>query len=178
MAETLFAGKPFRDMMELAKLALADPLAAKETFTITGEYGNVPHGHLGMERVGGFGSVDEVPPLAYEDLLIGAIRCVGTDYIDYCAANGVDVDAVRLEVEGTWDVRGMGIGLGLKVPAGVTAGWQAITVRATVRTDAPRDKVERATRIAWETNVAAASLASVPTRFEVTVEPVAAAVAR
>jgi hypothetical protein len=166
-----FAGKPFETMMDLAKIALANPKAAKETFTVTGEYGDVPHGHLGIERVGGFGSIDDVGPLAYEDLLIGAIRCVGTDYIDYCAANGVDVDAVRLEVEGVWDVRGLGIGLGLKVPAGVTAGWQSITVRANVRTNAPKDRVERANRIAWETNVAAASLAAVPTRFEVTVEP-------
>jgi uncharacterized OsmC-like protein len=167
-----FAGKPFETMMELAKLALADPVAARETFTVSAEYGNVPHGHLEMERTGGFGSIDEVGPLAYEDLLIGAIRCVGTDYLDYMAANGAEVDAVRLEVEGVWDVRGMGVGLGLKVPPGVTAGWQSITVRSRVRTDAPKDKVERANRIAWETNVAAASLASVPTRFEVTVEPV------
>lgn len=42
-----------------------------------------------------------------------------------------------------------------------------------MRTDAPKDKVERANRIAWQTNVAAASLAAVPTRFEVTVEPLA-----
>lgn len=172
MSQT-FAGKPFETMMDLAKLALADPQAAKETFTVSGEYGNVAHGHLDMERTGGFGSLDEVGPLAYEDLLIGAIRCVGTDYIDYAAANGVEVDAVRLEVEGRWDVRGMGIGLGLKVPAGVTAGWQGVTVRARVRTSASQAQVERATRIAWETNVAAASLASVPTAFEVTVEPLA-----
>ena len=166
-----FAGKPFETMLDLAKIALADPAAAKETFTVTGEYGNVAHGHLQIERTGGFGSIDEVGPLAYEDLLIGAIRCVGTDYLDYMAANGVDVDAVRLEVEGVWDVRGMGIGLGLKVPSGITPGWQSITVRANVRTNSPKDKVERANRIAWQTNVAAASLASVPTRFEVTVEP-------
>jgi uncharacterized OsmC-like protein len=166
-----FAGKPFETMLDLAKIALANPAAARETFTVSAEYGNVPHGHLGIERTGGFGSIDEVGPLAYEDLLIGAIRCVGTDYLDYMAANGVEVDAVQLEVEGVWDVRGMGIGLGLKVPAGVTAGWQSITVRSRVRTQASKDKVERANRIAWETNVAAASLASVPTRFEVTVEP-------
>lgn len=168
-----FAGKEFETMQELAALALADPAAAKETFTVAGEYGNVPHGHLEIGRTGGVGPIDEVGPLAYEDLLIGALRCVGTDYLDYCRANGVDVDAVRLEVEGTWDARGIGIGLGMKVPAGVTAGWQGIVVRARVRTDAPKDKVERANRIAWQTNVAAASLAAVPTRFEVTVEPLA-----
>ena len=166
-----FAGKPFASMLELARLALADPVAARETFTVSAEYGNVPHGHLDIERTGGIGSIDEVGPLAYEDLLIGALRCVGTDYLDYAAANGVEVDAVRLEVEGVWDVRGMGVGLGLKVPAGVTPGWQSITVHSRVRTDAPQDKVERANRVAWQTNVAAASLASVPTRFEVTVEP-------
>jgi uncharacterized OsmC-like protein len=177
MSQT-FAGKPFESMLELAQLALANPVAAKETFTVTGEYGNVPHGHLGIERTGGFGTIDEVGPLAYEDLIIGAVRCVGTDYLDYMAANGVEVDAVQLEVEATWDVRGMGIGLGLKVPPGLTAGWQGITVRARVRTDAPKDKVERANRIAWQTNVAAASLASVPTRFEVTVEPLAQMAAR
>ena len=170
MSQT-FAGKPFDTMLDLAKLALANPVAARETFTVSGEYGNVPHGHLGIERTGGFGTIDEGAPLAYEDLLIGAIRCVGSDYLEYAAAQGVDVDAVSLEVEGVWDVRGMGVGLGLKVPPGVTAGWQSITVRSRVRTDAPKDKVERANRIAWETNVAAASLASVPTRFEVTVEP-------
>lgn len=165
-----FAGKPFESMLELAQLALANPVAARETFTLSAEYGNVPHGHLAIERTGGIGSIDEVGPLAYEDLLIGAIRCVGTDYLDYMAANGVDVEAVRLEVEGVWDARGMGIGLGLKAPAGITPGWQSITVRANVRTNAPKDKVERANRIAWQTNVAAASLASVPTKFEVTVE--------
>jgi uncharacterized OsmC-like protein len=173
-----FAGKPFESMLELARLALADPAAARETFTVAGEYGNVPHGHLDIERTGGIGTIDEVGPLAYEDLLIGAIRCVGSDYLDYARANGVEVEAVRLEVEGTWDIRGVGIGLGLKVPAGVTAGWQSITVRSTVRTAAPKDKVERANRIAWETNVAAASLATVPTRFEVTVEAMARVAAR
>jgi len=173
-----FAGKPFETIAELAKLALANPAAARETFKVSAEYGNVPHGHLDIERTGGVGSIDEVGPLAYEDLLIGAIRCVGTDYLDYCAANGVDVDAVRLEVEGAWDVRGIAIGLGIKVPAGVTAGWQSITVRSRVRTNAAKDKVERANRIAWQTNVAAASLASVPTRFEVTVEPLVQVKAR
>ncbi len=165
-------GGPFNVLMDLAKLALANPAAAKETFTVSGEYGNVAHGHLDIERTGGFGTIDDVGPLAYEDLLIGAIRCVGTDYLDYMAANGVEVDAVRLEVVGTWDVRGMGIGLGLKVPPGLTPGWQSISVRSLVRTNAPQDKVERANRISWQTNVAAASLASVPMKFEVTVEPV------
>lgn len=173
-----FAGKPFESMLDLAKLALANPAAALETFTVSGEYGNVPHGHLGIKRTGGMGSIDAVGPLAYEDLLIGAIRCVGTDYLEYSAANGVEVDAVSLEVEGTWDVRGMGIGLGLKVPSGITAGWQGIVVRSRVRTGASRADVERANRICWEKNVAAASLASVPTTFEVTVEPLARVAAR
>ena len=172
-----FAGKEFETMQELAALALANPLAAKVTFRVAGEYGNVPHGHLEIERTGGIGSIDEVGPLAYEDLLIGALRCFGTDYLDYCRAHGVEVEAARLEVEGTWDARGIGIGLGLKVPPGVTAGWQSITVRSQVRTNAPKDKVERANRIAWETNVAAASLALSP-RFEVTVEPLARVAAR
>lgn len=165
-------------MADLARLALANPAAATETFTVAGEYGNVSHGHLEIERTGGMGSIDDVGVLAYEDLLIGAIRCVGTDYLEYCAANGVEVDAVRLEVQGTWDVRGIAIGLGLKVPSGVTPGWQSLTVRSRVRTNAPQPAVERANRIAWEKNVAAASLAAVPTRFEVTVEPLAQVAAR
>jgi uncharacterized OsmC-like protein len=170
-----FAGKPYDTIEELSRLAMADPQASQETFRVAGEYGNVPHGHLELERVAGFGDLEETGVMAYEDLLIGAIRCVGTDYLEYCKANGVEVDSVRLEVEGKWDVRGLGIALGMKVPAGVTPGWQQITVRSRVRTNASQAATERANRIAWEQNVAAASLASVPTRFEVTVEPMAVA---
>jgi uncharacterized OsmC-like protein len=173
-----FAGKPFGTMEELARLALADPEAAQETFTVSGEYGDVPHGHLRIERRSGFPGVEEIGVLAYEELLVAAVRCVGTDYLDYCRAHGVEVEAVRIEVEGRWDVRGMAVGLGLGAPPGVTPGWQQVTVRTRVRTAAPREAVERANRIAWETNVAAASLAAVPTRFEVTVEPPARAAVR
>jgi hypothetical protein len=165
-----FAGKPFETMEELTKLAFANPKAAVETFTVAGSYGSVAHGHLEIKREGGMGDVDKIGIMAYEDLLVGAIRCVGSDYVEYAARQGVPVDAVRLEVVGTWDVRGMGPVFGLKAPAGATRGWQGILVRATVRTGATRAQAEQATRFAWENNVAAASLSAVPTRYEVAVE--------
>jgi hypothetical protein len=114
-----FAGKPYDTIQDLARLALANPQASQETFRVAGEYGNVPHGHLELERVAGFGDLDETGVMAYEDLLIGAIRCVGTDYIEYAAAQGVEVDSVRLEVEGKWDVRGLALGFNMKVPSAV-----------------------------------------------------------
>jgi hypothetical protein len=166
-----FAGKNYETMEQLARLAFANPDQAVETFRVAGTYGNVPHGHLEIERQGGFGDVDRIGIMAYEDLLVGALRCVGSDYIEYAAKAGVNVDAVRLEIVGTWDVRGMGAAFGLKTPSKATVGWNEIRVRASARTDATRAQVEKAHRFVWDNNVAAASLASVPIRHEVAVEP-------
>lgn len=165
-----FAGKEFQSMEELARLAIANPDAAIETFRVAGNYGNVPHGHLEIERTGGLGPITKVGIMAYEDLLLGVIRCVGSDYIEYAKKAGVDVDSVRLEVTGTWDVRGMGLAFGLNVPPKATAGWNEITVRATIRTTATKAQADKAHNFAWSNNVAAASLAAVPTRHQVAVE--------
>lgn len=173
-----FAGKEFETMEDLARLAIANPDAAIETFRIVGNYGNVPHGHLEIERTGGLGPVNKVGIMAYEDLLLGVIRCVGSDYIEYAKKAGVDVDSVRLEVTGTWDVRGMGTAFGLKAPAKATLGWNELVVRATIRTSASKPQAEKAHNFAWSNNVAAASLAAVPTRHQVAVEAPMRALAR
>ncbi len=173
-----FAGKDFETMEELARLAVANPSQATETFRVAGNYGNVPHGHLEIERGPGFGSLTEVGVMAYEDLLVAAIRCVGSDYIEYTKQAGVIVDSVRLEITGIWDVRGMGPAFGLKAPSKATPAWNEFRVRATVRTNASKAQAEKAHRFAWENNVAAASLAAVPVRHEVTIEPLARIAAR
>lgn len=168
-----FAGKEWSSFEDLARIAAESPGDALETFRVVGHYGDVnpEHHQLKLTRSGGIGDVDEVGVMAYEDLLIDVMRCVGSDYLEYCAAAGVPVDAVRLEIEGKWDLRGSSRPFGIKVPARLKPGWQSITVRAEVMTDAPSAAVHKAHLAAWENNVAAASLAAVPTKHEVTVKP-------
>ena len=154
-----------------------DPKNAVETFTVVGFYGDTDpeHDALELRRTGGLGDVDEVGVLAYENLLIALVRCVGSDYVEYAGTAGVQVDSVRIEVEGTIDLRGAYQPFGIEVPADAKPGWKSLRVRAEVETASPRAAAEKAHRVVWDHNIAAASLASVPTEHEVTIKAAAPA---
>lgn len=169
-----FAGKEIGEftLTNAAKAVKANPKGDyTEVFAVHGEYGNVAHGHLDVKREGCLPDVDEIGVMAYENLLLDAIRCTGTDYLEVCAALGIDVDAVALDVVGEADIAGSLAPFGVKSRA--PAGWRSITFRATVRTNASKAAVAKAHRRVWETNLAAATL-NAPVTFEVAVEPIPA----
>lgn len=169
---TKFAGREINDftLEELARVVRENPRADTiERFSVHAEYGNTDYETLDVKREGALPDVtDEFGVMAYESLLLDAIRCVGTDYLELFASQGITVDAVALDVIGEVDLRGTLRPFG--VISAAPAGWKSITFRGVVRTDAPKEKVARVHRVAWETNIAAASL-NAPVRLEVEVEP-------
>ena len=168
-----FAGKKIAEMTlgDWAKVAKENPDENfVETFSVHGEYGNVPHGHLDVKREGALPDVDEIGVMAYENLLLDAIRCTGTDYLEVLASQGIEADAVALDVVGEADLRGTLAPFGVKTNA--PPGWRRITFRGVVRTNAPKAQVAKAHRLVWETNLASASL-NAPVTFEVEVEALA-----
>lgn len=167
-----YAGKEWNTNQELLGLIERNPKSALETFTVIAYYGDEDPAHhsLDIRRTGGFGDLDDTGVLAYEDLLVALVRCVGSDYIDYAATAGVTVDMVRLELEATWDVRGGFRPFGIKAPASATVGWTSLTVRAEVQSSASKQAVQKAHKVVWDNNIAAASLASIPTTHEVTLK--------
>lgn len=88
--------------------------------------------------------IDEPPVLLGQDrganpveyLLAGLSGCVTTTFIAYAAAQGVQIDELRTELEGELDVRAF-----LGLTHDVRAGYKQIRITFHVKSDAPRQKL-------------------------------------
>lgn len=79
------------------------------------------------------------------ELLLAALgSCVSAVFVEYAALLDITLDAVKVELEGEIDLRG------LFNVADVDSGFQAITYTVRLATGAPKEKVEELIRLAGE----------------------------
>lgn len=120
-------------------------ISHSKTFTVEGDH---PKELLGT----GLG------PTSVEVLLAALGHCIASGWATYGAALGVEVDDLKVEVEGDIDLQGM---LGLPEPGKVQPGFQKIRVTHYVKSKAPREKLEQVKKMAEDLSPTRDSLRAV-----------------
>ena len=80
------------------------------------------------------------------EILLAALgHCISNGFAMYGAAMGITVEAVTLDLEGDIDLQGL---LMLPEPGKVRPGFQAIRATYTVKSNAPKDQLEKLAKMA------------------------------
>lgn len=168
----LYRGKSFESHRELLEHVKSDdnPVCG---FRVEASYGPAAHDGLRWERIGALAESD-IPPMAPEHALMSLLQCVGTDYVEFADALGVEIEEVHLRIEGKFDLRPSFIPFGLEVPPDVRPGYRELQVHATARTSATKAALEKAHAILWRTNILADTFRAVPVKTEVDAKPLVA----
>ena len=107
-------------------------LAHSKTFTVEGDH---PKELLGTGQ----------GPTSVEVLLAALGHCIASGWAVYGATLGVEIDDLKIAVEGDVDLQGM---LGLPKPGEVRPGYQGIRVTHYVKSNAPKEKLEQVKQMA------------------------------
>ena len=116
-----------------------------KTFKIEGDH---PKELLGTDR----------GPSSVEVLLAALGHCIASGWAIYGASMGIQIENLKIEVEGDIDLQGM---LGLPEPGKVQPGFQKIRVTHTVKSKAPKDKLEQIMHMAEDLSPTRYSLRAV-----------------
>jgi len=116
-----------------------------KTFKVVGDH---PKELLGTDK----------GPSSVEVLLAALGHCIASGWAVYGASMGIQVDSLKIEVEGDIDLQGM---LGLPEPGKVQPGYQNIRVTHVVKSKAPKDKLEQLMHMAEDLSPTRQSLRAV-----------------
>ena len=116
-----------------------------KTFTVEGDH---PKELLGTGQ----------GPTSVEVLLAALGHCIASGWAVYGATLGVEIDDLKIEVEGDVDLQGM---LGLPEPGKVRPGFQNIRVTHYVKSTAPKEKLEQVKQMAEDLSPTKDSLRAV-----------------
>ena len=94
-----------------------------------------------------------------EVLLAALGHCISNGFAMYGAAMGITVESVTLELEGDINLQGM---LMLPEPGKVRPGFEAIRATYYVKSNAPRDQLEKLTKLSEDFSPVRDSLRAVP----------------
>ena len=97
-------------------------------------------------------------PSSVEVLLAALGHCIAGGWAIYGANMGIQIESLKIEVEGDIDLQGM---LGLPEPGKVQPGYQNIRVTHYVKSKAPKDKLEQLKRMAEDLSPTRYSLRAV-----------------
>ena len=126
----------------------------QEAFTIVGDH---PKELLGTDK----------GPSSIEVLLSALGHCLASGWAMYGASMGINVEALRVEVEGDIDLQGM---LALPEPGAVPAGFQKIRATYYAKSSAPRDQLEQLAKTAEDLSPTRYSLRAVDFSSELNIE--------
>jgi hypothetical protein len=115
-------------------------------------------------------SLRDNPPDAlypWEQIFVAAAACAGSDYSMLAAHFGIPLARVDFVVEGVFDPRGEFDGLaGFHAPDGARHCYEALHVRATLVSSAPRADLERLHARALSHNMVLGALRGIPLTSE------------
>ena len=99
----------------------------------------------------------------WEQIFLAAATCAGADYPMIAAHLGAPLDRVEFVVEGVFDPRGEFHGLGgFDAPADAAPCYISLHLRATLRSTARRDVLEKIHRHVVERNMVLGALRGIP----------------
>jgi uncharacterized OsmC-like protein len=120
-------------------------------------------------------SLRENPPdvlFPWEQIFAAAAACAGSDYPMLAAHFGIPLERVDFTVEGVFDPRGEFDGLGgFRAPADARHCYQALHLRATLTSSAPRAELERLHERVLSRNMVLDALRGIPRTTEVVTLP-------
>ena len=97
-------------------------------------------------------------PSSVEVLLAALGHCIAGGWAIYGANMGIQIESLKIEVEGDIDLQGM---LGLPEPGKIQPGYQNIRVTHYVKSKAPKDKLEQVKQMAEDLSPTRYSLRAV-----------------
>jgi uncharacterized OsmC-like protein len=110
----------------------------------------------------------------WESILLAAATCGGSDYPMYAEHYGVEIDDVEVVLEADFDPRGEFVGLDPSVGAEPHC-YRAFRWNVTLRSDAPRDVLEKIHARVLMHNMVLDALRAVPMESTLTVKALASA---
>lgn len=106
-------------------------------------------------------------PSSVEILLSALGHCIASGFATYGAHMGIPIESLTLEVEGDIDLQGM---LGLPEPGKVRPGFQEIRARYHVKSQAPREQLEKLAKMSEDLSPTRDSLRAVKFSSELVVQ--------
>lgn len=132
----------------------ANNTSRKQAFTIVGDH---PPELLGTNK----------GPTSVEVLLAALGHCLASGWATYGATMSIEVESLRIEVEGDIDLQGM---LALPTPGAVAPGYQGIRATYYVRSRAPREQLEQLAKASEDLSPTRHSLRAVNFSSQLVVE--------
>jgi hypothetical protein len=106
----------------------------------------------------------------WEQVLVAAGNCAGSDYPLLATHLGVPIDRVEFVLECVFDPRGEFDGLdGFKAPSDAKGCYLSLTLRTTLTSTAPRDMLERTHRRVIDRNMVLGALRGIPRTDELAI---------
>ena len=120
-------------------------------------------------------SLKENPPeviFPWEQVVVAAATCAGSDYPMLAAHYGIPLERVDFTVEALFDPRDEFDGLGgFRAPAGARHCYLALHLRATLVSSAPRAELERLHERVVSHNMVLGALRGIPSTHEMAIVP-------
>jgi uncharacterized OsmC-like protein len=117
---------------------------------------------------------DNPPEVIYpwEQVVVAAATCAGSDYPMLAAHHGISLERVEFTVEALFDPRDEFDGLGgFGAPADARHCFLALHLRATLASSAPRVELERLHERVVSHNMVLGALRGIPSTHELAIEP-------
>ena len=106
-------------------------------------------------------------PASVEVLLAALGHCIGNGFAMYGASMSIPIESLTIDIEGHIDLQGM---LGLPEPGKVRPGFQEILATYHVKSDAPRDQLEKLAKMSEDLSPVKDSLRAVKFSSQLFVE--------
>lgn len=176
---TVVNGLSVQGIQDMVVMVKAQPEVARATFSASTEWKGGFHNEARIQAFSLGGAKNEASrsqaftiagdhpaellgtnhgPSSVELLLAALGHCLAAGWATYGAVLGVSVDALRVEVEGDIDLRGM---LALPEPGMVPPGFRSIRATHYVRSGASREQLEQVAQMAEDLSPTRHSLRAV-----------------